>query len=285
MGQEGDQMVADKSRFEELGYLTGLPVFSAAEMDQINDGLRHILALLDPGESTKEIREWHEESRFLLDLCLDDRILDYVEPLLGRHFFVWASNFFIKEPGSEATVGWHQDAYYWPLDPVESLTVWVAFDDVDDENGAMQVLPGSHTGRLVPHVRENSDSVLSLVADLSGFDTAAARSVQLKRGEISIHSDKLLHWSPGNPSDRRRAGFTIRYSPNTVRCDLNVNPHFRIFQARGEQCTHNPLGEVPKSRYGRLFREHKSIEEANPGQKAESRGQIPGQKAEIRRQR
>lgn len=258
-------MVADKSQFKEFGYLTGLPVFSAPEMDRINDGLQHILALLEPGESTKEIREWHEESRFLLDLCLDDRILDHVEPLLGRDFFMWASNFFIKEPRSQATVGWHQDAYYWPLDPMESLTVWVAFDDVDDENGAMQVLPGSHTGHLVPHVRENSDSVLSLVADVSGFDTAAARSVHLKRGEISIHDDEILHCSPANPSDRRRAGFTIRFSPNAVRCDLNVNPHFRIFHARGEPCTHNPVGNEPENLYGRLFREHQSIEEADSG--------------------
>lgn len=262
-GQRSEvRVMANRSRFQELGYLTGLPVFSAAEMDRINEDLGHILELLEPGESTKEIREWHEKSRFLLDLCLDDRILDHVEPLLGPDFFMWASNFFIKESRTLETVGWHQDAYYWPLEPVESLTVWLAFDDVADDNGAMQVLPGSHTRHLVSHGRESSDSVLSLVADVSGFDSSDARSVHLKRGEISIHDDKLLHCSPANPSPRRRAGFTIRYSPNRVTCDLSVNPHFRIYQARGEKCTHNPAGTVPASRYGRLYREHQSIEEA-----------------------
>lgn len=252
----------DADRFKREGYLTGLPVFSASEMDAINDELQHILALLEPGESTKEIREWHEESRFLYDICMEDRILDCVEPLLGPDFYMWASNFFIKQPRSAETVGWHQDAYYWPLEPVESLTVWLAFDDVDDENGAMKVISGSHTRHIVPHIREESDSVLGLVADTSGFDLADVRSVHLKRGEISIHDDKLLHCSPGNRSDRRRAGFTIRYSPNRVHCDLSVNPHFRIYQARGEQCTHNPVGTLPTKRYGRLYRQHQSIEEA-----------------------
>jgi non-heme Fe2+,alpha-ketoglutarate-dependent halogenase len=249
-------------RFREDGFLTGLAVFSDSEVDDINNDLANILALLRPDESTKEIREWHEESRFLFDLCMEDRILDHVEPLLGGDFFMWASNFFIKEPRSPETVGWHQDAYYWPLDPIESLTVWLALDDVDDENGAMQVFPGSHTRNLVPHGREESDSVLGLVADVTGFGPEAARSVHLKRGQISIHDDKVLHCSPGNVSDRRRAGFTIRYSPNRVRCDLAVNPHFRIYQARGAQCTHNPVGKIPENRYGRLLRDHLSIEEA-----------------------
>lgn len=250
-------------QFRELGYVGGLPVFSDSEMDELNNELKNILALLRPGETTKEIREWHEASRFLFDICMDDRILDWVEPLLGPNFYMWASNFFIKQARSPETVAWHQDAYYWPLRPIESLTVWIAFDDVDEENGAMQVIPASHTRQLVHHERRmGSGSVLSLVADTSGFDLDTVVSVNLSRGSISIHDDKLLHCSPGNPSDRRRAGFTIRYSPNHVKCDLSVNPHFRIYQARGVRCEINPHGEVPIERFGRLYREHASIEEA-----------------------
>jgi ectoine hydroxylase-related dioxygenase (phytanoyl-CoA dioxygenase family) len=249
-------------QFREQGYVSDLPVFTAPEMDAINEELGEILALLRPGESTKEIREWHEASRFLFDICMDDRILDEVEALLGPDFYMWASNFFIKEPHTPETVAWHQDAYYWPLRPIESLTVWIAFDDVDEENGAMEVIPGSHTRQLVRHTREGeSESVLSLVADTTGFDLDTVVSVNLKRGAISIHDDKLLHCSPGNRSDRRRAGFTIRYSPNHVKCDLGVNPHFRIYQARGARCTINPHGKVPTERYGRLERQHTSIEE------------------------
>lgn len=253
--------------YRSSGYVAGLPVFSNQEMDALNADLVQILNLLGPGESTKEIREWHETSRYLFDICMNDRILNYVEAFLGPDFFLWASNFFVKDPNSTETVGWHQDAYYWPLTPVESATVWLAFDDVDDENGAMGVLAGSHEGGLVAHNRVVSDSVLGIQADVSGFDVESVERVHLKRGEISIHNDKLLHSSPANLSNRRRAGFTIRYSPNRVRCDLSVNPHFKIYQARGVRCAHNPHGSVPEERFGRLHRDHRSIEEV--GEKEE----------------
>ncbi len=253
--------------FQQQGFLAGLPVFTSAEMATLNKDLPNILNLLEAGESTKEIREWHEASRYLFDICMDKRILAYVEALLGAHFYMWASNFFIKEPYSMETVGWHQDGYYWPLKPIESATVWIAFDEVDEENGAMQVIPGSHHQGMVEHVRQESDSVLGLEADVSGFELSSAINIPLKIGSISIHDDKLLHCSPCNPSNRRRAGFTIRYSPDRVKCDLKINPHFRVFPARGELFGNHPLGKIPTQRYGRLYREHKSIEES--GQESE----------------
>jgi len=114
--------------FERNGYLNDLPpIFTAGETQRLKEGLAELMKLLRPGEDSKEIREWHESSRFLYDICTNNVILDDVEDLLGPDFYLWGSNFFIKEPHTASTVGWHQDAYYWPLDPHESLTVWLAF--------------------------------------------------------------------------------------------------------------------------------------------------------------
>jgi len=247
--------------FKKNGFLTELPVFTKEEMVKLNEGLPNLLKLLKKGESTKEIREWHEASSYLYDICMDSRILNYVEAILDEPFYMWGSNFFIKEPYSSETVGWHQDAYYWPLDPIESVTVWIAFDIVDKKNGAMQVIPASHLDGIVEHVRTNSDSVLSLNADTSNFDLDTAVNLNLQMGSISIHDDKLLHCSPSNPSNRRRAGFTIRYSPDRVKCDLNINPNFRVYPARGKLLHKHPLGEIPTKIFGRIYHEHQSIEE------------------------
>lgn len=250
------------NRFKTDGVLYPLPVFDRAAMQRINEELSHILALLEPGETSKEIREWHETSQYLLDICLAPAILDYVEQILGPNFYLWASNFFIKEPRTSSTVEWHQDSYYWPLKPVESLTVWLAFDDVDRENGAMRVIPGSHRVGRIEHERESETaSVLSLKAKLGDFKDSDARDVCLTCGEASIHDDKLLHSSPANPSARRRAGFTIRFSPSHVVCDLTINPHFRVYPGRGVTPITLPHGPMPTQRYGRLHREHRNIEE------------------------
>ncbi len=70
--------------YKRNGYLIGLPpVFNETGVKHLNSGLNELLKLLKPGEDPKEIREWHETSRFLYDICMNDTILDYVEDILG----------------------------------------------------------------------------------------------------------------------------------------------------------------------------------------------------------
>jgi ectoine hydroxylase-related dioxygenase (phytanoyl-CoA dioxygenase family) len=251
--------------YHENGYIIGLPpVFSPAGVKKLNAGLDELMKLLHPGEDAKEIREWHETSRFLYDICTNPAILDYVEDILGPDFYLWGSNFFIKPPRSSSTVGWHQDTYYWPLEPKISATVWIAFEDVDEANAAMQVIPGSHKAGLIKHSRSSdTDSVLTLECERGQFREDSAVSLNLKAGQVSIHDDKIVHGSPANHSDRRRAGLTVRYSSTIVKCDLSVNPHFTTYLCRGvDRYKHNPVGTVPTQEYGRLDRKHVSVEEA-----------------------
>ncbi len=254
-----------KEFYRRNGYMIGLPpVFDSGQVRQLNAGLDELLKLLHPGEDAKEIREWHESSRFLYDICMNETILDYVEDILGPNFYLWGSNFFIKPPHSDSTVGWHQDTYYWPLEPKISATVWVAFEDVNEENAAMKVIPGSHIAGLLKHSRSSdTDSVLTLECEQGQFREDSAVSLNLRAGQVSIHDDKLVHGSPANHSSRRRAGLTIRYSSTIVKCDLSINPHFTTYLCRGvDEYKHNPVGEVPHRRFGRLERKHVSIEEA-----------------------
>jgi len=255
-----------KKFYHENGYLIGLPpVYTPEEMRRLNAELPQLLALLKPGETTKDIREWHEESRYLYDVCMNPKILDLVESLLGPNFYFWASNFFIKEPHTTAIVGWHQDAYYWPMGPQgHTVTVWLAFDDVDAENGGMKIIPGSHLSGIVKHKRSTqTDSVLTLELERGSFREDAAVQFQLKAGEVSLHDDRAVHGSPANPSARRRAGLTIRYSTTEVKNDLGVNPNFKAYLARGvDDFNYNPEGKKPAHRFGRPDFKPVSVEEA-----------------------
>ena len=255
-----------KKFYADNGYLLGLPpIFSRAEMDRINAELPAILALWEPGETSKDIREWHEASTYLYEIAMHPRIHDLVEGILGPNFFMWASSFFIKEPHTNSTVGWHQDAYYWPMAPHNSVTVWLAFDDVDEVNGGMKLLPGSHRGGVITHKKSLSTaSVLTLeLADGSDFSADKAIQFRLKAGECSLHDDRAIHGSPANPSDRRRAGLTVRYSGTNVKNDLSVNPNFKTYLCRGvDEFRLNPVGVAPTTRYGRPDFKAVSNEEA-----------------------
>lgn len=254
-----------KKFYADNGYLIGLPpIFTREEMARINAELPNILNLLKPGETSKDIREWHETSQYLYEISMNPKILDLVESILGPNFFMWASSFFIKEPHSKAVVGWHQDAYYWPMKPQHSVTVWLAFDDVDAENGGMKIIPGSHKGGIIKHKHSNqTDSILTLELENGSFRDDSAVQFTLKAGEVSLHDDRAIHGSPANPSARRRAGLTIRYSGTEVKNDLSVNPHFKAYLCRGvDEYHHNPAGVPPTQRFARPDFAAVSIEEA-----------------------
>ncbi len=255
------------AQYRDEGYLQGLPaVFTPDEARALCADLERLLALLEPGETAKDIREWHETSRWLFDICMHPTILDHVEALIGPDFYLWASNFFIKEAQTLDVVGWHQDAYYWPLAPHNTVTVWLAFMDSMPENGAMQVIPCSHHAGLLRHKRSTqTDSVLTLELERGQFREDAAVTLCLRAGELSLHDDRIVHGSGPNRSSQRRVGLTMRYSGTNVKCDLAINPHFRQYLCRGvDHHRLNPAGTIPTARFGRLHRDHRSVEEAGP---------------------
>ncbi|MBM7563155.1 phytanoyl-CoA dioxygenase family protein [Paenibacillus sacheonensis] len=243
-----------KTFYSENGFLIDLePVFTPEEISALNVGLGELVKLLEPGEKHMAIREWHMSSKWLYDVCTHPRILDYVEGILGPNFFMWGSQFFAKAPASKDTVAWHQDAYYWPLHPHNSVTVWLAFTDVDEENGAMKVIPRSHKAGLIKHRTITGDSVLALELEHGTFNESEQRSLVMKAGQLSLHDDAIVHGSPANTSNRWRNGLTIRYSGNDVKCDLSRSPNFKAYQVRGtDGFKHNPQGEIPTETFARL---------------------------------
>src|SRR5260370_39922321 len=75
----------------------------------------------------------------------------------------------------------------------------------------MRYIPGSHVlGHLTYTLSENDEANV-LNQTVAGVEKLGeAIPVELKAGEISIHSDLLLHGSEANQSTRRRCGRTLR---------------------------------------------------------------------------
>ncbi len=158
------------------------------------------------------------------DLITHPRIVACVKDILGDEVIGWGSHYFCKMPHDGKAVSWHQDASYWPLSSSKTVTVWLAIDDADVENACMWFIPGSH---LAGHIEfEMSDdtegNVLNqTVKDIEKYGEPVP--VELKAGEISMHSDLLLLGSQANNSDRRRCDLTLRYCTPDVRAGEDWN--------------------------------------------------------------
>ena len=96
--------------------------------------------------------------------------------------------------------------------------MWLAIDDADVESACMRFIPHSHHyGHLTYHLSEEDENnvLFQTVRDAENYGEPI--DVELKAGEISIHSDLLLHGSKANSSNRRRCGLTLRYCTTDVR--------------------------------------------------------------------
>ena len=90
--------------------------------------------------------ETHAYLPWAYALATHPNVLDAVESLLGPDLLIWDSRWFTKRPGDGTYVSWHQDGTYWALDPPKVSTAWISLARSFPGNGAMQVVPGSHTG-------------------------------------------------------------------------------------------------------------------------------------------
>src|SRR5258708_25946502 len=88
---------------------------------------------------------------FWVRLISDDRLLDIAEQFIGPNIALFASHYISKPPFDGQPVLWHQDGSYWPLVPMEVVTLWLAVDDSTPENGCMRVIPRTHTIGIKEH--------------------------------------------------------------------------------------------------------------------------------------
>ncbi|QDU79041.1 Phytanoyl-CoA dioxygenase (PhyH) [Polystyrenella longa] len=212
-------------QFNKLGYLKGFRVFTTEEMADIRGYFDQLLAkVIAEGGDSYSISTAHRKYGRVWDILTHERITCLVNDLLGPNVIGWGSHFFCKMPHDGKSVAWHQDASYWPLTPSKTATVWLAIDDADVENACMQFLPGSHLHGAIDYRESDQEEGNILNQTVEGVEKFGKPvNVELKAGEISIHSDMLLHGSEANESDRRRCGLTLRYCSAHVRAHLNWN--------------------------------------------------------------
>ena len=211
--------------FNREGYLMPLRMFDAAEAAEIRAYFDDLLArTLATGGNSYSISTAHLQHRRVYDLLAHPRIVACVRDLLGEDVIGWGSHFFCKMPGDGKRVSWHQDASYWPLTPSKAVTAWLAIDDATVENACMRYIPRTHLlGHLTFTLSEDDDSNV-LNQTVEGAESLGEPvNVALRAGEISLHSDLLLHGSEANRSSRRRCGLTLRYCPADVRAGLGWN--------------------------------------------------------------
>ena len=145
-------------------------------------------------------------SRFR-ELSESDKLLDSVQQLIGPNLIFHYSKINMKPPKIGSVVEWHQDLSYYPLTNCDSLAVLFYLDDADSANGCLQVIPGSHTGPLMNHSREQ----LFLGKITEPVDESRAVPIEGKAGTAIFMHGVTPHASTTNTSMHPRRTLILSY--------------------------------------------------------------------------
>jgi ectoine hydroxylase-related dioxygenase (phytanoyl-CoA dioxygenase family) len=116
-----------------------------------------------------------------------------------------------KLPGAATEVHFHQDFPFTPHTNDDIVTALLMLDDVDEENGCLKVVPGSHKGPL--HSLFEGDTFIGRMSD----DVTAkmkAREVPItgKAGSVCLMHTRLAHGSDPSRSETPRGLYICVYT-------------------------------------------------------------------------
>jgi ectoine hydroxylase-related dioxygenase (phytanoyl-CoA dioxygenase family) len=164
-------------------------------------------------------------------LTLSRRLGSIARQLLNvPHVRLWHDQALYKLPGGDATQP-HQDVSYWPMKERDAGTIWIALDEVTEEMGAMNFIPGSHKagidgyGYRIEDALENKSDILEISERLTKKKKV---SYKLMPGDATFHHGLTVHFTQPNRSDKVRKGMTIIYFRDGVNYDAHspAKDHF-----------------------------------------------------------
>lgn len=157
----------------------------------------------------KQIQRMHEHDDFFEDLfnsklkLLAEELLE--EPVLPKNL-----QYFNKPPGLGKATPPHQDGFYYMLEPCRALTMWMALDHVDEQNGCVCYVPGSHMRGMRPHARTQ---ILGFSQGISDYTSEADEiACPAQPGDLLAHHALTIHRADANNSvnrSRRALGFVF----------------------------------------------------------------------------
>lgn len=225
--------------YQNEGYwLHQKSIFEVAKFQALKTHFENKLLDLADGQRPEQMDTPHFTDPKLFEWLFADEILDLVEPILGPDIALFSSHFICKTPGTGLPVPWHEDSGYWKerIDPMEVCTVWFALDPSTEDNGCLQVIPGTHLQSDWKYVEvSKKEYALDKALEPGSYDLSKAVSLELMPNQASLHKAQLVHGSNPNRSKIRRCGYTMRYM--STRSKFNVekygNSHL-IYLARGK---------------------------------------------------
>ncbi len=144
-------------------------------------------------------KNWMENQK--IRPILKQVLRDEVVITLAHH-----NSIMTKMPYSSTETSWHQDRRYWSFSDNNLVSIWLALDEENCDNGVLEFIPGSHKMQfLQEQFGEKEYFTLDHPLNMSLIETKQSRN--LEQGDVVLFHCKLLHRANANQTARAKISF------------------------------------------------------------------------------
>ncbi len=159
--------------------------------------------------------------------------------LIGEEAHTQGPLWFNKPPKTDHRTPPHQDNYYYKLNPPNVASVWMAIDPVEEENGCLRYVPGSHLLGIRPHAVTSILGFSQGITDYSLKDEEMEMVVQMQPGDAVVHHCEIIHRAdPNRSATRQRRAFAMNFEGVSCRVDEEAKQR----QAEAAKKQHREMG-------------------------------------------
>lgn len=241
-----------KAAYDRDGFVVVRQFLDASQLAELQDNLdryvREVVPTLPATAAFYHDRNRAETLKQMQHMDCDPFFRDYTQDakwsalartLVGEPAACNSPEWFNKPPGTEHATPPHQDNFYFCLRPSHVVTIWLALDPVDEENGCLRYVTGSHVRGIRPHGASQVLGFSQAITDYSDQDEAQAVTVHLQPGDVVAHHGETIHRADANRSaTRHRRAFAMVFKGES--CQRDTLAYDRYTQALQGQ--HEALG-------------------------------------------
>ncbi len=226
-----------RDHYEKKGWAIYRKLFSLNEVNLVNSIINNFLKNKfqtinkksrainftdDKNINIKNINSFHElaQCKEIEDFAKKKKILDTVRFFLNsdpefRHCELFAKPARVGLPSPD-----HQDNFYWGVKGDNALTLWIALDNSNKDNGCIHYYDGSHKYGILKHEASYAKGSSQKILKTSFLKKFEISYPELQPGDVLIHHCLVVHGSQKNNSLNNRRGWTIQFKDKKASYDL-----------------------------------------------------------------
>jgi phytanoyl-CoA hydroxylase len=231
-----------KSAFDKDGYVYIPGFLSSEEVKRLNEHLQRFIAedissmstahyFYEDGNDTatlKQMQDLEKYDPYFKALAVNSRFEAIAKGLLGEDVVCKTVEYFNKPPKIGKATPPHQDGYYFMLDPQQAVTMWLALEKVDEENGCVKYVKGSHLKGMRAHGRTTTLGFSQQIVDFgTEEDMKNEIAFPANPGDLLVHHSLTIHRAGANTTaNRTRKAMGLIYWGSSAKEDKEAKERY-----------------------------------------------------------